>query len=633
MIEFKTLSIKDFGCIKGVELSLDRQGLVLVQGENCDTNAADSNGAGKSTLFKALSWVLFGQTVDRLKGDDVINLQGKKAEVELSLVAEGKAYSIVRTKARNASEKLKISHVNKKGKKSLGIRTLKDSQKALEEILGLDWLAFKNTVLYGQGDVLHFADPRTTDAQRKSVLTKILRLERIEDARIIARNRKNEAVAKQSKLEGEVSVFRGQLSTLETDDLRIKEQQWDERREERSRSVFAEIHDIESDLEDVEIEKRRIEDYRHRLDKVQVIIDEYQEYSDKLDSLRQDQIRFDAEIINLRGQSSRIDESIKDVDKRISAFEKGECPVCGTLSNSVHIKRTVKNLEKKLNSYVKSINKNTDAEEEIRKKQQEIQEDIDSIKETIVDWDRWRKTAVQITDRINEGKIAIGKEDALKNALGKAQKDLERVKNEPNPYSEQIRKHEQQIRDLKTNIIKKQTEIKQLESDIDICSFWSDGFGPSGLSSYLMDSVVPVVSVQANKYLEILSDGDLRIKLSTLTQLKGGSIRDKLEFTAVIEGQENVPMSGGQLKKVTLATDLALMDLLAKREGSAVDLLLLDEVLDGLDASGRSRVMELLEHLRSHRATIIVISHDPEIVEKFGKTINVVKKHGIASLV
>jgi DNA repair exonuclease SbcCD ATPase subunit len=147
-----------------------------------------------------------------------------------------------------------------------------------------------------------------------------------------------------------------------------------------------------------------------------------------------------------------------------------------------------------------------------------------------------------------------------------------------------------------------------------------------------MDSVVPVVAARANKYLEILADGDLRIKLDTLTTLKGGGVREKLSFTTTVEGQQDVPMSGGQLKKVTLATDLALMDLLAKREGAAVDLLLLDEVLDGLDAAGRSRIMDLLSHLRSQRSTIIVISHDPEIVEKFGKTITVIKKNGIARL-
>jgi DNA repair exonuclease SbcCD ATPase subunit len=81
-----------------------------------------------------------------------------------------------------------------------------------------------------------------------------------------------------------------------------------------------------------------------------------------------------------------------------------------------------------------------------------------------------------------------------------------------------------------------------------------------------------------------------------------------------------------------VATDLGLMDLVATREGGHLDLLMLDEVLDGLDNEGCSRVLLLLQNLRAERGSIFVISHESEVAEVFEKAIFAVKGGGSAEL-
>ena len=74
-------------------------------------------------------------------------------------------------------EGITIKRSRKKGKPSLEILSdgkpievaKEDLQGTIIDALGLDFRAFKNTVLYGQNDTSHFANPRTKDSDRKEV--------------------------------------------------------------------------------------------------------------------------------------------------------------------------------------------------------------------------------------------------------------------------------------------------------------------------------------------------------------------------------------------------------------------------------------------------------------------------------
>lgn len=169
------------------------------------------------------------------------------------------------------------------------------------------------------------------------------------------------------------------------------------------------------------------------------------------------------------------------------------------------------------------------------------------------------------------------------------------------------------------------TTSDQLNEDKAHVDFWVKGFSNAGLSSYMMDSVMPALAERANHYLAILADGDIVVSFDTQSKLKSGDMREKLSISWIIEGEPDTTPSGGQRKKISIAVDLALMDLVATRERAAVDLLLMDEMLDGLDATGRNRVMSLLSELRQKRSTIVVISHDSSIAELFEQTLTVRK--------
>lgn len=76
-------------------------------------------------------------------------------------------------------------------------------------------------------------------------------------------------------------------------------------------------------------------------------------------------------------------------------------------------------------------------------------------------------------------------------------------------------------------------------------------------------------------------------------------------------------LSKGEQKKIQLARLLI----------SKQSLILLDEVLSGLDKEMKEKVISKIKE-RSKNSIIIIISHDPEIIKKCGKTLFILKKLG-----
>jgi DNA repair exonuclease SbcCD ATPase subunit len=176
------------------------------------------------------------------------------------------------------------------------------------------------------------------------------------------------------------------------------------------------------------------------------------------------------------------------------------------------------------------------------------------------------------------------------------------------------------------------TESDKLKADKLHLEFWAKGFSNAGLPSHMMDAIMPALTDRANHYLGILADGDINISFDTQSKLKSGEAREKISINWIIEGEADTTPSGGQRKKISIAVDLALMDIVATRERASIDILLIDELLDGLDRTGRQRIMSLLSELRQQRSTILVISHDSDITELFENTLIVRKEARKAEL-
>jgi DNA repair exonuclease SbcCD ATPase subunit len=597
MIQFKAIDVHDFGPLEQIKLPLYGRGLVLIRGENQDTSAADSNGSGKSHLFKAISWCLFGDTVEGDKHDEVIRHGAKQTIVGLSWSDGADDWSVVRQKARGAAASLKLFHAGE----DVSAMTMQTTQLEINRRLGMDFHAWRNTVMYGQGDLARFADPATTDAERKVILKRILRLEVLDKALSLARSKLAAAGT-------ELAKMRGELESIEAE-----------------KRGMSEGHDIQEIIGNLEAEAKALDAKASRAPRLNKILAQIQERLADMVEAKKEFEHIRVAIADARVRSER-DQSVARVSKRdqariqhqIDTLEAGECPTCGAPSASVHVKRKVGGLRQELAAACQeeaSAHASVQAIATLVREQQALAAEL---AERLKDLQTWQQKAADVGAELKQ--IAYSELEATKK-----RKEIKRLQDE-------VKQHRARLAALNIRADKLLKLVEALEDDKFHTDFWVKGFGNSGLPSYLMDDIIPQIAAGANHYLETLADGDIRVEFDTQSKLKSGDLREKLSINWVIEGIPGVMPSGGQKKKISIAVDLALMDIVAAREHAGIDLLLLDEIFDGLDASGKSRVMDLLQELRHKRSSIFVISHDPGLAEMFESVVTIAKHEGVSTL-
>lgn len=171
-----------------------------------------------------------------------------------------------------------------------------------------------------------------------------------------------------------------------------------------------------------------------------------------------------------------------------------------------------------------------------------------------------------------------------------------------------------------------QAQAKDLHDQLKIAEFWTEGFGPKGLKSFVLDERIQELTDRANAWLKILTGGVYWVRFETQSSTQKGKIVDKfatrvfrhLPSGRVAERRWGA-WSGGQKGRVGVAIDLALADAVAARASRAVDLLVLDEVFRGLDDGGRQAMLDALAVLRRERGSVVVVEHDAQFRAAFDR--------------
>ena len=258
-----------------------------------------------------------------------------------------------------------------------------------------------------------------------------------------------------------------------------------------------------------------------------------------------------------------------------------------------------------------------------------------------------RSSHVNLTNSLSRAmKQKLDAEERQTQITG-ASKDLQRAKDS---FNSAKRSHESLMSDLekmKEELIKFKKEEKNAQNESAIMSKLAEAFGINGIQPFVLRSVVEDLESSSQVYLTELSDGTQKLNLS----LEEG---DRISRTAQVVAKDGswterplASLSGGQWKRCALALTLGFLDLMAQRGCLRPSLLVLDEPLTHLDATGRSHVGSLLKQLLGpsnpdsiknthlNLSTILIILQDlaAEELEEAFDHIDEVKKSGGTSTV
>lgn len=150
MITLKNLTIKNFLSVGNVPqtINLNSNDLTLVLGQNSDLSEdsmSNRNGSGKSSIVNAISYVLFGESLSKIKMDNLINnINSKAMIVTIEFEKDGIEYKIERGR-KPTFLKFYVGNTELENNEAQG--DSKETQHAIEKVLGLSHDMFKHVMI------------------------------------------------------------------------------------------------------------------------------------------------------------------------------------------------------------------------------------------------------------------------------------------------------------------------------------------------------------------------------------------------------------------------------------------------------------------------------------------------------
>lgn len=153
-------------------------------------------------------------------------------------------------------------------------------------------------------------------------------------------------------------------------------------------------------------------------------------------------------------------------------------------------------------------------------------------------------------------------------------------------------------------------------------------FGKRGIQAMIIETVLPELQDTANSILDKMPGNTMRVEFHTQRQTVSGD--NTIETLDIVIGDEmgRRPYelySGGEAFRANFAIRVALSMLLARRAGTRLQTLVVDEGFGTQDSRGRDGLIEAIRAIEPDFQTILVITHLAELKEMFPTRIEVQK--------
>lgn len=630
-MKLESVDIQNFRSIGKVKLSLDNQGLILIQGVNMDKDDGSSNGAAKSSLYYAIIYALYGKTPKGTAGDDIVNNKiGKNTHCIVEFSHRGINYTVARYR-KDKDNKNKVLLYRDGEEITKASNKLTDAY--IVDIIGMNITTMLNSLVFGESSVNRFSE--ATDKERKEILEDITNIAIYKRALDIVKEDAATNKLNIDKANNELSSAVNHKDSMMQYIDRFKQEQKDyanqlAKAEETVTNCKKAIDTIGYTDEDLDNEE---ENYQNDLAVLQ-------QKFDKANTVKSS-TELNTKLSALASKVGQIDNQKKiskdNLDKAKQAYTElanasvPRCPHCGHKLDEEHRKQELERITNDGKQARASYDESTrmlltakKASDILNTKLSEIEKFNSSIKPKL---ELINKDINSVRDSLTEVFNRRNKLDSYKHDVVQAKQWLEELKqrapknNGDFESEEDLNKH---IKEATDKVSKLEAKEKQF-NDLKVV------FSDKGVKSHVLDLVTPYLNSQANYYLSVLTNGTISVNISTQSESKAGNVSDKMsvEVSSVDGGSAYNELSTGEQKRVNLAISLSLQDYVLSKNPE-INLNVFDEIFDGLDEDGIMQVMKLLKERNKNIGTILVISHNQALRDMFTNSITIKKKDGIS---
>lgn len=508
------------------------------------------NGAGKSTLYvESIAWALYGDTFREAKADEVINDNSKECYVKL------------------ITDVGVIKRVKEEGKGSIVyVDDVRVGDEKIVELVGLSKKMFFNSVAFGNG-VSGFLSLNGYDKKQMLTMTFSVIDEIIDKVKY-----------KKAEVDFEKKGIERQIENLKEEISSFKEKL----------SIYVNIDDKIKKLKSRVIEyKKELEELNRKIDEKLSGVSFDNNYFDEIKKLREKELKLKYEKAGFEAQKKDI------ISKYENLIKYDKCPTCDRIIDGKYKDNLRKEVKEKTITIDEEIG-------DINTKLDKIEEKLKKLEKAVSDIERNRSKVMAEVNNLRRIEREKRRElDEINYELSR----LENIRAEKIVLEKDIKKKEELFKEL-------ENKFRDKIVYLDGCSFWI-----RKLADYKMmmfDMIVGDFEPIANKFLFTLSNGRFSMKFDV--GVKGQKRVSEVYNVKIYDKGKVVDfnrLSNGERRMLTLGVNMCFQYLMTRYFAKDWNIVVFDEVFDGLDRTVRERVVDLLlDFVKETGKCVVVITHD-----------------------
>ena len=539
---------------------------------NKTTVVTATNGAGKSSILMAIEFGLFGKVSNGIPKPDLVNTINKKdCLVEVECESLGRQITVRR------GIKPAIFEVTIDGKLVDQDAAVRDYQKRFEEdVLGFNLNSFRQIVSVSGGSYTPFL--LQTAGQRRQIVEELLSLTVFSQMSLLHTANVNRTKEDLTDSESEINRLSASLKSLHRGLKAVQEQD-----ESHRQQIEATIADLEG--------------------RAKTLTEDSQKLTDENDSLLEHVKTHKAnekKLDQLKTYQKDIKKKQANIEKTVSFFSDNDhCPTCKQAITEAFKKASIEPLTEKRATMDRALSDLVKKVDEINSQLEETTTVLDVI---AANQKRIHANEAQVSELQRQIKAqrkqlsTSANVDEIQTEITKTEASLELMQNRRLALLE-----EKQYNDVVAAIIK-------------------DG----GIKGRIIDQYVPHMNNEINRYLQIMG---LDISFTMDNQFRESiksRYNDELSYSS---------FSAGERARIDIAILFTWRALARLKSSLSCNLLALDELFDSaLDAVGLEAFIDLLRyHLPDNN--VFLITHRPEVVDKFESNLRIEKQGNFSRIV
>lgn len=518
------------------------------------------NGTGKSTMLTAIAYGLFGKLLSGMKLANAINSVNKKQLlVKVSFVKNGEEWMVVR------GEKPKKFEIYRNDELMDQYANARDQQKFLEIILGMDFKLFTQIVILNKERYVPFMEMGA--AERRKIVEDILDISVFTEMNEVCKQKIKEIQRTEATVDREREVKSTELRGQQNLVAQITE------------SIKAASEDLQAelDLKGAELVK---------------LINKNEENNALINDLRSKQ---DDKVKKQRREFEKLavqfDQQIKSAKKNAAFFEENDnCPTC-----QQGIGDSLKNkMQNQANDEIKEINGI-------------VSEMMGELEKVVAEEEKYDQRSSEIDSIVSDINVT-------KSRINSLTSDISSLEKRANNASEQDKlDHSVKLYHEIENALETLTErSRELILDREQHEMLRDLLKDDGIKATIVREYNALINKKINDFLNSMN---FYINMRIDENFKESfHAMHKENFS-----YEN--LSTGQKARVNLAIWLAFLEVASVKNSVVTNILMLDEILENLDAEGVKDFMALCNDKLSDKSIFVVTQRFDEFQDMFRSSI------------